>query len=178
MKYYNFKTGTILFSMLLCFGLFAQGPPGGGQGGRRGGGQGPQDQSGGGKPDASQIMERLDTNSDGQIDEDEASQDERGHIKEHFETIDTNGDAFIDLDELEASLNNKKPKKVSAKKILKEVDDDGDKKLNELEVAAKGKSELSKHFNEIDTNNDHALDLDELKVFYAKADKPQRRGRD
>lgn len=178
MKNYNFKIIITIFSTLLCFGVFAQGPPGGGQGGKNGGGQGRDQQRGGGKPDAEQILEMLDTNNDDKIDKDEASQDKKGKIVEHFEEIDINGDEFIDLEELKASLDNKKAKKVSAKKILKEVDDNGDKKLNELEVAAKGKSELSKNFEAIDTNKDHELDLEELKVFYAKDDKPNRKSRD
>jgi len=160
----NLKTTITIFSMLLCFSLFAQGPPGGGQGGR-GGGKGQQRE----KPDASEILDKLDTNKDNLIDKDEAAADKRGKIAEDFYEIDTNDDGFIDLQELKDSLNDrKKPKKISAKKIIEEVDDNGDEILNELEVAAKGKKALSENFREIDTNEDGELDLEELKAFFKK----------
>lgn len=162
----NLKTTITIFSMLFCFSLFAQGPPGGGQGGRSGGkGQGQKKE----KPDASEILSKLDTNKDYLIDKDEATADKRGKIAEDFDEIDTNSDTFIDLEELKDSLNDrKKPKKISAKRIIEEVDDNGDETLNELEVAAKGKKALSDNFREIDTNEDGELDLEELKVFFKK----------
>ncbi len=144
----NLKTTLTIFSMLLCFGLFAQGPPGG-QGGRNGG-QG-RGQQGSGKPDASEILSKLDTNNDDVIDKDEASKDSRGKISEDFDEIDTNDDELIDLEELKDSLNNiksdRKPKRISAEKLLKDVDDNGDGTLNELEVAAKDNRQLSNDFN-------------------------------
>ena len=172
---HNLKTVLTLFSMLLCFSVFAQGPPGGGGQGGRGGGKG---QDRGGKPDASEILSKLDTNKDKVIDKDEAANDKRGKIAEDFDDIDTNGDEVIDLDELKASLDGKKPKKISAKKILKEVDDNGDGTLNELEVAVKKKLELMDHFSEIDTNSDGELDLEELKTFYDNQEQPKRKNKD
>lgn len=164
MKNNNLKIALTIFTLLLTIGIYAQGPPGGGQGGGRGQGQGQQR---GGIPDAAKILEMLDTNNDDNIDKDEASKDRRGKIYEDFDEIDTNEDGFIDLEELKASLNDKKPKKVSPEKIIKEVDDNGDGTLNELEVAAKEKRELSDNFSEIDTNQDNELDIEELKTFFA-----------
>ena len=172
MKSNKLKITVTIFSMLLCFGVFAQR----GQGGR-GGRQG-ESQQRGGKPDAAKILGMLDTNNDDRIDKDEASKDKRGKISENFDEIDTNDDELIDLEELEASLNNRKPKRVSAEKILKEVDDNGDGTLNELEVAAKDKQDLSENFKEIDINKDNELDLEELKAFYAKNEKSKRKKRD
>lgn len=180
MKPNKLKISISIFSLLLCFGVFAQGPPGGGQGGRSGGGQGQQ--RGGSQPNASEILSKLDTNNDSKISESEASKDRRGKIAEDFDEIDSNNDSFIDLNELKDSLGNRsskrQPKKVSAKKIIKEVDDNGDETLNELEVAAEKKRDLIKNFNTIDTNQDNELDLEELKVFYDKNDKskPKERG--
>ena len=172
------KTVITIFSMLLCFGVFAQGPPGG-QGGRNGG-QG-RGQQGGVKPDASEILSKLDTNNDDAIDKDEASKDKRGKISEDFDEIDTNDDELIDLEELKDSLNNRKsnkrPKRVSPEKLIKQVDDNGDGTLNELEVAAKDSRQLIKNFNEIDTNQDSEIDLDELKEFYAKNDEEKEKGK-
>ncbi|RAJ16883.1 EF-hand domain-containing protein [Olleya aquimaris] len=176
MKNKKLKSALTLIIILLTFSLYAQGPPGGGQGGGRG--QGQQGGQRGGKPDASKILEKLDTNNDKVIDKDEASKDQRGKIAEDFDEIDTNDDEVIDLEELKASLNDRKPKKISAKKIIKELDDNDDGTLNKLEVAAKNKKELSENFSEIDTNNDNELDLEELKAFYAKnLDKPKKNKR-
>ncbi|MFD2824028.1 EF-hand domain-containing protein [Lacinutrix iliipiscaria] len=168
----NTKLNFTIFILFLSLGVFAQGPPGG-QGGR---GQG-RGQQKGGKPNASEILSKLDTNHDDVIDKEEASKERRGKISDDFDEIDTNSDAFIDLEELEASLNNrKKPKKVSPEKLIKDIDDNNDGTLNELEVAAKEAKELSKHFNQIDANNDNELDLDELKSFFSnnKTEKPKR----
>ncbi|MBU2938567.1 EF-hand domain-containing protein [Lacinutrix sp. C3R15] len=160
MKANNLKITFTLFTVLLTIGVFAQGPPGGGQGGGRG-----QEEKG--KPDASEILSKLDTNKDDLIDIDEAAADKRGKIAEHFDEIDTNSDTFIDLEELKDALNDrKKPKKIDPEKLIQQIDDDGNGKLNELEVAAKGKKELSNNFTEIDTNEDAELDVDELKFFF------------
>ena len=172
----NYKRAITVFSMLLCFGLFAQGPPGGGQGGRGGQGQG-KSQERGGRPDASQILSILDTNNDNLIDIDEASKDKRGRIAEDFDEIDTNDDKYMDIEELEVSLSDRKPKKVSAKKLIKEIDDNNDGTLNELEVAASEKIEISKNFSKIDTNQDNELDIEELNNFYAENDKSTRKKR-
>lgn len=152
------KTLTTIFSMLICVTLFAQGPPGGGRGGN---------QQRGGRPDASEILSMLDTNSDDLIDKDEAAEDKRGKIAEEFDEIDNDDDGFINLEELEAFLNNKKgPKMISPEKLIEQVDDNGDSTLNELEVAAKQQQELVENFEAIDTNDDKELDVDELKAFY------------
>ena len=170
------KLTLTFFTMLLCGYLFAQGPRGGhGQGGGRGQGRGNQKDV---KPDATEILSKLDTNSDGVIDKDEALKDERGKISNDFDEIDTNSDEVIDLDELKAALDDKAPKKVSSTKILKEVDDNNDGSLNELEVAAKNKRDLMDNFNDIDTNDDGELDLEELKAFYNKKNTSKRRKRD
>lgn len=157
---------------LMSFFTFSQ-PPGGGQGGRQGGNRPEQRE----KPNASKILAMLDTNDDNKIDRDEAANDKRGKISEGFSQIDSNEDGFIDLEELEASLNNRKPKRVSAKKMLKEIDDDGSGTLNELEVAAKKNRTLLVKFSEIDTNDDGELDIDELKAFYKKQGNKKRERR-
>ena len=177
LKYFSMKTNKLkitisLFSMLLCIGVFAQRQGGQGGPGGRGGGQGQQR---GGKPDAAKILSMLDTNGDNKIDKTEAAKDQRGKISQNFDQIDTNDDSLIDEDELSASLNGRGDKRVSAIKIMKEVDDNRDGKLNQLEIAAKEKLELTNNFEEIDTNQDNELDLEELKVFYSKGDKKKRK---
>jgi Ca2+-binding EF-hand superfamily protein len=155
------KLRITLFSILLTFSLFAQGPPRS-QGGRSGG-QGKRSQKE--KPSASKIIELLDVNGDYKIDREEALKDQRGKILEDFDVIDTNEDGYLDVEEIEASLNDKKTKKISVEKIIKLVDDNGDGTLNKLEVAAKDKRQLIKEFDAIDVNKDNELDLDELNFF-------------
>ncbi|MBJ2173390.1 EF-hand domain-containing protein [Aureibaculum sp. A20] len=119
----------------------------------------------------------MDTNNDDKIDVDEASKDQRGEISQDFDLIDTNDDKYIDLSELEASLNGKGPKGESAEKIMKEVDDNADGKLNAIEIAAKEKLLLTNNFEEIDTNDDNEIDLEELKYFLSKSDKKKSKKR-
>ncbi|WP_299100705.1 EF-hand domain-containing protein [uncultured Winogradskyella sp.] len=172
------KSKTLAFTILalLCSAIgLAQGPPGGGQGGRGDRQGGPPK---GEKPEASEILKLLDTNGDDKIDKEEASKDERGKIAKDFDVIDTNEDGFIDLEELKAEIERKGPRKVSAKKLLKEVDQDEDGFLNELEIAAKDRRDLMEHFSEIDLNEDGQLDLEELETFYdAKDDDKKKRKR-
>lgn len=175
MKTNKSKVTFTILVLLISITTFAQGPPGGqgGRGGRQGGGDQQRQ-----KPDASEILKLLDTNNDDKIDKDEASKDKRGKISEDFDIIDANEDGFIDLEELEGSLNRKGPRKVAPKKLLKEVDQNDDGLLNELEVAAKDKRDLMEHFSEIDKNNDGQLDLEELKAFYSKNDIKKRNRKD
>jgi Ca2+-binding EF-hand superfamily protein len=176
MKTNIIKTTITFLALFMSFTFFAQGRGGGqGRGGdRQGGGQ-----QRGGRPDAAEILKMLDTDDDDKISKEEASKDRRGKISEDFDEIDANEDGFIDLDELKASLENRRPKKISAKKVLKEADQNEDGKLSELEVAAKDRKELVNNFSKIDTNEDGELDIDELKAFYSKNDgKKKRRQRD
>ncbi|GGG59097.1 EF-hand domain-containing protein [Bizionia arctica] len=121
----------------------------------------------------------LDVNNDKLIDMDEVSKDERGKIAENFNEIDSNDDEYIDLEELEAFINEGKPKQISAKNLIKDIDDNGDGTLNELEIAAKGELELSNNFTVIDTNQDRELDIEELKGFFEEnEEQPKRKKRD
>lgn len=157
MKNTFLKATLTLGLLLVSFGALAQGPPRGqGRGGEMGG-----------KPDASTILSMLDTNGDDAIDEDEASKDTRGKISEDFDAIDVNDDGLIDSDELDAFLSEGKAgKSVSAEKLMKTIDDDGDGKLNRLEIAAKDNQVLLENFAGIDVNNDNMLDEEELKAYF------------
>ena len=156
MKSTQFTAVLFLFALLLCFPVYAQR-----QGGRPGGGdrQGGQQQRQ--RPTAAMVMEKLDLNNDGVIDLDEAAKDDRGIILENFKEIDANEDQVIDLDELKASLSNKRRRGPNAKKLMKELDDNEDGKLNELEVAAKDNRLIKNNFNDIDTNDDNEISLKE-----------------
>ena len=121
-------------------------------------------------------MEKLDLNDDGVIDLDEAAKDDRGIILENFEEIDTNEDRVIDLNELKESLSNKRRRRPSAKKLMKELDDNEDGKLNKLEVAAKDNRMIKNNFDDIDTNDDDEISLKELRAFF-KNKAPKKRDR-
>ncbi|WP_375239842.1 EF-hand domain-containing protein [Aurantibacter sp.] len=163
------KTGLTFFSLFTSVALFAQGP--GGRGGMQGqGNRQPRTE----KPDAFKIMSKLDTNNDNTIDRDEASNDKRGKISEMFDKIDTDSNNSISLEELEASLENRGPKRKSAKELIKELDDNKDGTLNELEIAAKKNIRLMNYFKKIDINNDNELDKKELKLFLLKDRKEKR----
>lgn len=164
----------IIFTILvflISITAFAQEPPGG-RGGRGRGQGGPPN---GNKPNASEILKLLDSNNDELIDKEEAANDERGKIAKDFDIIDANEDGFIDLEELESALDSSKPRKVSVKKLLKEVDQNEDGLLNELEVAAKDKRDLMESFSEIDENKDGQLDKDELEAFYTPKEEDKKK---
>jgi Ca2+-binding EF-hand superfamily protein len=166
------KTGVTIFSLFASVTLFAQGP--GGRGGMQGQGNRPSRTE---KPDASKIMSKLDTNNDNTIDRDEASNDKRGKISEMFDKIDLDANNSISFEELEASLENRGPKQKSAKDLIKDLDDNKDGTLNELEIAAKKNELLAINFKEIDSNKDNELDRDELKLFLSKNRKDKRKKR-
>ncbi len=170
MKRTQLKITLSIFSMLLCMNVYSQ------RQGRQGGGDRHAGQRGQ-KPTAAMILEKLDTNNDDVIDKEEAANDERRVIFENFAEIDTNEDGVIDLEELKASLKNKRRRRPNAKKLIKQIDDNGDGTLNKLEVAAKENHLLTKNFDAIDTNEDGELDRDELKAFFAKNEKKRKKRR-
>lgn len=171
MKSNRLKITLSIFSMLLCMSVYSQ-RQGGQRGGDRQGGQRGQ------KPTAAMILEKLDTNNDEVISKEEAAKDDRKEIYDNFAEIDSNEDGVIDLEELKESLKNKKRRrKPNAKKLIKQIDDNGDGTLNKLEVAAKENRLLSKNFDEIDTNEDGELDKGELKAFFAKNEKKRKKRR-
>lgn len=172
MKSNKLKITTSIVALLLCMNVYSQR-----QGGRQGGGDRQGMKQRGGQPDAEMILKKLDTNNDGVIDKDEAANDERKGISDRFDEIDANEDGVINLEELKASLEGGKRKKPNAKKIIKQIDDNGDGKLNKLEVAAKKNRLISKNFDEIDANDDNEIDLKELKAFLAKNEKKRKKRR-
>ena len=123
------------------------------------------------KPDPDQVIARLDTNSDGKIDKEEALKAQRGNLAENFDNLDSNKDGYVVLEELEArgasGNKNKQKGKPSPEKVFEMVDNNKDGQLDKLEVAAKDRGRLEENFASIDTNSDDAISMEELKYFHA-----------
>ena len=90
------------------------------------------------------MMEKIDVNGDGCVDIDEFGElyktimdeedEEEEDMKEAFNVFDQNGDGFITVDELKASLGLKQGKTLDdCKKMIKQVDVDGDRVVNDKE---------------------------------------------
>jgi len=121
------------------------------------------------KPDPEQVIARLDTNSDGKIDKEEASQAQRGKLAVNFDNLDSNNDGYLVLEELEARSSgnkNKQKGKPSTEKVFEMVDNNQDGQLDKFEVAAKSKGNLEENFASIDTNTDDVISMEELNAFH------------
>jgi len=121
------------------------------------------------KPDPDQVIARLDTNNDGKIDKEEASQAPRGKLAENFDKLDSNNDGYLVLEELEARASgnkNKQKGKPSPEKVFEMVDNNNDGQLDKLEVASKDRGRLEENFASIDTNSDDVISMEELKAFH------------
>ena len=122
------------------------------------------------KPNPDQVIARLDTNSDGKINKEEAAQAQRGNIAENFDYLDSNKDGYIVLEELNArpsGNSNKQMRKPSPEKIFEMLDNNKDGQLDKLEVAAKNKGNLEENFSRIDANTDDFISMEELNAFHA-----------
>ncbi|MFY0626917.1 MAG: EF-hand domain-containing protein [Reichenbachiella sp.] len=62
------------------------------------------------RPTPEQIMEKLDTDEDGSINKEEASQAPRGRLSEKFDKVDTNVDELISIEELQKHIDSRKEK--------------------------------------------------------------------
>ncbi|XP_051143783.1 calmodulin-like protein 3 [Andrographis paniculata] len=94
----------------------------------------------------SQMIDKVDTNGDGYVDvdefamlyaavmEDEGRSDDDSDMREAFNVFDQNGDGYITVDELRAvlaSLGMKQGRTLEeCKRMIKQVDVDGDGKVN------------------------------------------------
>ena len=72
------------------------------------------------KMKAQTKMASYDADQDSQISVEEASNAENKWISENFEAMDANGDGYIDLTELEAKLTEKKLKKKTKMRRIRE----------------------------------------------------------
>jgi len=110
---------------------------------------------------AQSIMAKLkeaDKDGDNKLSKDEAPE----QLKQHFDKVDTNSDGFVDKEEAEKAIA-QLGKMMDAYQTwiaeLKAADKDGDKKLSREEAPGVVKD----HFDEIDDNSDGYVDAEELK---------------
>ena len=127
---------------------------------------------------ARQIISYLDSNGDGKISKDEASNE----LKPNFQFVDTNSDGAIDLEEAELlakyanaqQAGSTKPAPatsgpVTAKQIVSSMDSNGDGKITKDEAS----EDLRLFFANMDANGDGAIDLTEAQVMADYANKEQ-----
>lgn len=107
------------------------------------------------------IIRSMDQDGDGKISRKEASE----FLKPYFEQVDANGDGFIDTNEAwgMAYAVRRQPGQgpATAQQIIAYMDKNSDGKISKDEASA----ELKPHFDQIDTNNDGAIDVKEAQVM-------------
>lgn len=124
-------------------------------------------------PSATEIFAKMDVNNDNKL----AQSEVKGPLRKHFTQVDSNNDGFITQAELEANKpsgnmkrggqqNDKPP---SATAIFAKMDANKDNKLSQSEV----KGPLSRHFTQVDINNDGYITQVELE----NSPKPERQRR-
>lgn len=114
------------------------------------------------------VLEKLDTNADGRISEDEAPE----RMKKAFSKLDGNGDGAIDATELKAARSKREggPAKKSAEsgpaasELFTRFDSDSDGKITEEEAPER----MKRHFGRIDANSDGGVDAKEMAAARAK----------
>jgi len=94
MKKRIFTTGIFIITLLLAINTQAQDKKG---------------RKNGGSPE--KLIERLDTNKDGQLNLEEVSQAKRGKLAENFETADTNNDGFLNAEEIKIYMEENRKKR-------------------------------------------------------------------
>lgn len=120
-----------------------------------------QQAGGKGKPDPSQLIEKLDADSSGGISAEEA----KGPLAKNFDKIDANGDGEITADEL-GKMGKKRQAKDPAAGFAK-MDADGSGGISKEEAGKR----LQKRFDDLDTDGSGELSLEELSAAKGKGKK-------
>ncbi|SDW83205.1 Ca2+-binding protein, EF-hand superfamily [Lutibacter oricola] len=165
------KTLLITFFVIFSLNITAQRGNRGGQSN-----QGMRGSSGGQRPSAEEIIDRLDQDGDGLISKSEASEARGGRLAENFSLLDSNSDGFIDADELN-NASKKNRKTGNSKELIKVIDANKDNKLDELEVAASENLKIKNNFKKIDEDSDGFLTEEELQIYFkdVKSKKKKKR---
>jgi Ca2+-binding EF-hand superfamily protein len=109
-----------------------------------------------------QWFNRLDTNHDGVIAQDEATAASEARIAKSFDKLDANHDGMITQEEVRAAGEARREEmKAEAAARFKAADKNGDGFLSKEEATA-GMPMLARHFDTIDTNKDGQVTPEEL----------------
>ena len=120
------------------------------------------------EPTSPGMFKHWDTNGDGVISRDEAQAAGAERIAKMFDKLDTNKDGQLTPDELRAAHEHRfAAMKERFDEQFKAADKNGDGSLSK-EEAEQGMPMLAKHFDEIDTNKDGLVSVDELKAHHMK----------
>lgn len=107
--------------------------------------------------DAGAMFEKIDTNADGQVTQDEL----RAHAATRFSEADADGDGFLTPEEMLSARGSER-----AQRMLERLDTDGNGQLSaaELEAAGKdrGEKRATRMMDRLDANDDGKLSLEEM----------------
>jgi Ca2+-binding EF-hand superfamily protein len=112
-----------------------------------------------GPPPPEQVIERLDTDQNGTISQDEAT----GPMAKRFEKIDANEDGEVDAGELKAARERRKDKEKGEK--LKQADTDGNGAISYDEASQAGLEKLVEHFDKVDGDGDGQITKQEMRTM-------------
>ncbi len=120
---------------------------------------------------------RLDTNRDGAITQDEAKAASAERIAKSFERFDANHDGMITRDEMRAAGEARREEmKAEAAARFKAADKNGDGLLSKEEASA-GMPRVARNFDQLDANKDSALSPEELAAARHLMGAGRRKGR-
>ena len=107
------------------------------------------------------MIERLDTDQNGTISQDEA----KGPLAAHFDKIDANGDGEVDVGELKAARAERTDKAKEKRPKLKQADTDGNGTISYDEASEAGLEKLVEHFDQIDGDGDGEITKQEMRTM-------------
>ncbi len=118
------------------------------------------------------FFAQWDTNGDGQISREEAQAAGAAMALKHFDKLDLNKDGVVTKAEIQQARANRRAafqQKFEAR--FKAADTNGDGGLSK-EEAAKSFPWLARRFDQLDTNKDGLLTIDELKAAHHRGPRP------
>ncbi len=122
-----------------------------------------------GPPSPEQIIERMDADKNGTISKEEA----KGPLAKNFDKIDANSDGQLDKKELRTVQKKRQKQAKEAGKKLKEADTDGNGSISKDEASAAELKKLVEHFDKIDADSNGEISKEEMRAMRQKGKKRQ-----